>query len=306
MKEVMIRYGELGLKSRRVKRRFLERLTRNIFDTLQNNGESPFITKDSGRLYVFVKDLRKGLKLLKNVFGIVSISPIVKECKSNLVDISDCVVNLSFEHLKTCESFAISTRRIGEHPFTSQEVSSFLGEKILKENKDKEVFVDLKNPDKTIFVEIRGNITRIFTEKIDAVGGLPYKTQGKVATLICGKNSVLSSWLLAKRGCEIIPVFTKKREEIKENLDILKRWIYDIEPEKIESEKLLNLVKFARETKCSAVVVGWEREKIEREFKERKSKLNFPIFFPLIGLKVKDIKALKKIVFYFDGKPFII
>jgi thiamine biosynthesis protein ThiI len=68
--------------------------------------------------------------------------------------------------------------------------------------------VDLTNPDREIFVEMRQSKSYVFTETVEGVGGLPLGTQGKMVSLVSGGiDSPVATWLMMKRGIEVIPVY---------------------------------------------------------------------------------------------------
>lgn len=68
--------------------------------------------------------------------------------------------------------------------------------------------VDLTNPELTIYLEVRNNDTYIFHEKIPGPGGLPLGTQGKVVALVSsGIDSPVATYLMMKRGCQVIALF---------------------------------------------------------------------------------------------------
>ena len=84
MKCILIRYGEIALKSAWVRREFEGKLMSNISHALvKNKIKIDKIDKKGARIYVFCDNLKKALSVLKNVFGIVSFSP-VKIIKSDL------------------------------------------------------------------------------------------------------------------------------------------------------------------------------------------------------------------------------
>ena len=69
---VMVRYGEIGVKSPAVRRRFEKRLVNNIKSALKCQS-----TVEQGRIFVQVEDTAEALELLARTFGVVSFSPVV-------------------------------------------------------------------------------------------------------------------------------------------------------------------------------------------------------------------------------------
>lgn len=197
---ILIRYGELALKSSKIRGRFERRLMDNILSSI--DGE---ITKDQGRLFLKPKDFNYALNKLNKIFGIVSYSPVIKTktTKENITQsLSKFTKHLIDESLiKEDYTFAIRARRVGNHNFTSQELGAFCGGVVIDTIPLK---VDLTNPDVEIFIEVRDNDVYIYTEKIEGPGGLPLGTQGKVIVLLSsGIDSPVAAYLMMKRGCSI-------------------------------------------------------------------------------------------------------
>ncbi|MHA1132552.1 MAG: tRNA sulfurtransferase [Candidatus Helarchaeota archaeon] len=87
-------------------------------------------------------------------------------------------------------------------------MSSQVGAYLLENINDRNISVNLSNPDHTFFIEIRDKEAFLFKEVIHGVSGLPYGSQGKLISLFSGGiDSPIASWLMMKRGCDIIPLF---------------------------------------------------------------------------------------------------
>lgn len=198
---IIARYGEIGLKSQKVRSRFERKLVKNIKATIDCD-----VDRNQGRIYIFPKDFNDGITKLNRVFGIVSYSPAVSTY-SNYEDVDKTLTEYTQELIKTNiitenTRFAIRCRRVGTHDFSSQEMAAFAGGVVRKQIKAP---VDLTNPELTIFLEVRDDDTFIYHEKIDGPGGLPLGTQGKVVVLLSsGIDSPVATYLMMKRGCEVI------------------------------------------------------------------------------------------------------
>ncbi|AMK14725.1 tRNA uracil 4-sulfurtransferase ThiI [Methanobrevibacter olleyae] len=201
---IIARYGEVGLKSNRVRKRFENRLKNNIKASIDAD-----VNINQARIYIFPKDFDDAIEKLKRVFGIVSYSPAVFT-KSTFDDVERAVseyadklheIGLLDENTK----FAISCRRVGKHEFSSQEMAAFAGAVVVGKYSSS---VDLTNPELTIYLEVREEDTYIFHEKIEGPGGLPLGTQGKVVSLLSsGIDSPVATYLMMKRGCQVIALY---------------------------------------------------------------------------------------------------
>ena len=201
---IIARYGELALKSDRVRKRFENRLVNNIKASIDAE-----VKVRQARIYISPNDFDDALDKLERIFGIVSYSPAVTT-KSTFEDI-ERDVSLYAEKLHDeglldeNTKFAISCRRVGNHEFSSQEMAAFAGAVVVRKYSSP---VDLTNPELTIFLEVRDNDTYIFHEKIQGPGGLPLGTQGKVVSLVSsGIDSPVATYLMMKRGCQVIALF---------------------------------------------------------------------------------------------------
>ncbi len=213
---IVVRYGEVGLKSSKVRSRFEKKLVKNIKSSFGCD-----VFRNQGRIYVCPVDFDDALEKLRKVFGVVSYSPAVFT-NANYDDVGDMlkgyVDGLVDRGILTGDTrFAIRCRRVGDHDFTSQEMAAFCGSVVVRNVGSS---VDLDNPELTIYVEVRDDKAFIFHEKISGPGGLPLGTQGKVISLISsGIDSPVATYLMMKRGCEVIALhfrndpFTESKAE---------------------------------------------------------------------------------------------
>lgn len=201
---IIARYGELALKSDGVRKRFENRLANNIRASIDAE-----VKVRQARIYISPKDFNDAIEKLERIFGIVSFSPAVTT-KSTFEDIEESVSSYAEKlHdeglLDENTKFAISCRRVGNHEFSSQEMAAFAGAVVVRKYSSP---VDLTNPELTIYLEVRDNDTYIFHEKIPGPGGLPLGTQGKVVALVSsGIDSPVATYLMMKRGCQVIALF---------------------------------------------------------------------------------------------------
>lgn len=198
---IIVRYGEIGVKSPKVRRRFENKLISNIKKKLDCK-----IEINQGRIFLYPKNFEEADAALSKAIGVVSYSPAVStETDFDSIDetltkyVDDLISEGLFDETK---SFAVRGRRVGTHKFTSQEMAGFCGSVIVKKTGAP---VNLSKPDFKFFVEVRENKTYIFHEKIQGIGGLPVGTQGKVIALVSGGiDSPVATFLMMKRGCEVI------------------------------------------------------------------------------------------------------
>jgi tRNA uracil 4-sulfurtransferase len=201
--QILVRYGELALKSAPVRREFEGSLRRNILDQFVREGITGRLRADHGHLYVEVDDGDRALRVLRRVFGITSVS-LVHEVPSERVAIRDRLLALAEPRLVAGASFAVRARRTGgHHPFTSQELARDLGGDVLERFSDRGLRVDLEHPDVELFVEVRGPRTYLSFDRLRGPGGLPLGVAGRLVALVNGPRGALGAYLMMKRGCRV-------------------------------------------------------------------------------------------------------
>lgn len=198
---VLVRYGELALKSPYVRRQLEDRLLTNVQEMFAANGQTCIVRRERGRLFVHADDEAAAVRLLRRVFGIVSVSPAV-ETSADLPVLTEAVTAFAKGILEPHTSFAIRARRSGEHPYTSQDLGRVLGRAVQEAVSD--LTVDLDTPDRELHVEVRGNRAYVFHEIVDGPGGLPLGTQGDVSATVDAPAGMVAAWLVMRRGCRVL------------------------------------------------------------------------------------------------------
>jgi len=203
---VILRFGEIGIKSNQTRRRMTKLLINQVESALKENEVSfEKINSVYGRLYIETHEAEKAAKVAARVFGVVSTSPAI-ETSAEMKEILDTGEQLARAEFKKGLSFAVGARRIGTHVFSSQNIREQLGERILDSLPELELKVNLSNPEQSVYIEVRENKAHIFTQTIKGVGGMPTGSQGKVVcTISTGLDSPIAAYKVMKRGC--IPVF---------------------------------------------------------------------------------------------------
>jgi thiamine biosynthesis protein ThiI len=293
---ILIRYGELSLKSPYVRKTFESTLIRNIKNTCKSNHITCNIVKERGRIYLYTPKISRGLNVLKKIFGITSLSRAI-ETTAEIQNIADYALKISKKFLNKKTKFALRVTRTGTHDYTSQDIAVKLGNIIRKATKAQ---VNLTNPAFELFIEIRNNKTFLYTEKIPGPGGLPLGTQGKTVTIIDSPQSLLAAWYLMRRGCAPVFIASSQKNQALTH-SFLSRWNLDasISLEEVHEEdfyKALN--RTAEENRCLAVVTGhslYQDKPVDvatiTSFKEN---IQYPVFHPLIAMTEKEIREKSK------------
>ena len=184
---ILVRYSEIGTKSRQTRRRWEDLLIKNIQADI---GEESEVFCSRGRVVVLTERERD----LSSVFGIVSYSPAMR-VEQELGKIKEHAARIY-----TGERFRISARRISkEFPYTSRQVNEIVGEHLVKQGGS----VDLERFEEEIGIEFLDGYAYIYKETIRGPGGLPVGVQGRVLCFIEDEDDLAAAYLMLKRGCEI-------------------------------------------------------------------------------------------------------
>lgn len=203
---VLARLGEIALKGLN-RNRFEQQLFQNMKYRLRHEGHFQIVQRDS-RIWLQAAEGKLNssavLSALKDVFGIVSASP-VRRFEADEEVLKHQTVQWAEEIFsdKQPRSFKVEVKRINKQfPKRSYELCCDLGELILERFPDL-ARVDVKNPDLTFYVEIR-EYAYLYTEIIPARKGLPVGMGGKGMLLLSGGiDSPVAGYLMASRGMRL-------------------------------------------------------------------------------------------------------
>jgi thiamine biosynthesis protein ThiI len=277
----LLRYAELGLKSDRVRAKFLNRLIENIETGFIRAGMECIVTSDRGRVFVLSDEGERSRDIIRRTFGVVSFSE-VAEVPPTLQEISESASELASKLLKRGNSFAIRARRSGGQKFTSVDIAKECGSKILRDNADLEITVDLEHPDVEIYVEAREKAAYIFTKSEKGPGGLPLGTQGRVACLVTSDEDVIIPWLMMRRGCDVVIGYMGSAD-----LTPLAVWCAGIEAETLERPG--DIVPMAARKECNGIALPGDGSSYA-EYTDGKHGL--AVFYPAAGLSASERRKL--------------
>ena len=213
MSTLLVRYGELALKSPPVRREFERTLQRNILAQFLAAGRTCRLRADHGHLYVESEEHSEAIRLVRRVFGVTSVSR-VEEIPTTLEGIQSRVMEWANPLLAEGCSFAVRARRTGSHSFTSQELARDLGARLLAQWPDRHLSVDLETPMVELFVEVRGPRTYLYSSRVQGPGGFPLGVAGKVVALVDSPRGAVGAYLMMKRGCRVAFVTTGRGDRL--------------------------------------------------------------------------------------------
>lgn len=217
---LLVRYGELTLKGAN-RKMFVNQLRSNVKRSLmplqgykvKANRDRMYIELDEGA------DIKEMSQRLSKVFGIYSISPVLKIDKT-----MDAIKEQAVEFAKGYndgDTFKIDVKRSDKQfPYDTYEIQREVGGAVLQGAEH--VSVNVRNPDHTIKVEVRLDAVYIYDEVIPGAGGLPVGTGGKTLLMLSGGiDSPVAGMEVMHRGVTIeaihfhSPPFTSEKAKEK-------------------------------------------------------------------------------------------
>ncbi len=281
MMVLLVRFGEIALKSRYVRRQLRDRLVANIQDGFAAEGVECVTEADEARIYVHADDLARARSIVTRVFGVVSVSPAAE----GHGDVESLTV-LALKEAETAGlgpgvTFAVRARRVGSHSFTSTDLAKAVGSALVDAHPG--VKVNLGAPQVEIHVEVRENRGFVFREFWPGPGGLPLGSQGRALAVVDGPHGMVAAWMAMKRGCRVVVAAKAGAIEV----DALRRWEPGLKTLELSVKgPLEDLVRMAR---AGAVFLGTRGRDFDPA---RRPPVSVPVFEPVIGLEDREVEAL--------------
>ncbi|MGM5480912.1 MAG: THUMP domain-containing protein [Nanobdellota archaeon] len=201
---ILIRYGEVAVKSRR-KRPFFERLYLSAIRDALDRFEVHFDRIENlGKMYaIFTEEVDAACNALDHVPGIESYSASKRfsfSCKQEIIDVVTDIAS----NAVSGKTFRVTAKRLGKQSFSSMELARDVGASLGPSSAG----VDLNNPQTTVYVEARDNQCYVFYEYTLGLGGLPPKSVGRSLVLFSGGlDSPVAAFEMLKRGCALDYLF---------------------------------------------------------------------------------------------------
>ena len=290
---ILVRYGEIGIKSKRVREQFERRLVNCIEEQLILRSVEAETTRTRGRIYVHAGDVDGALDALAHTFGVVSASPTIPT-EGTLEAIAALVVERWRDRYPLGASFAVRVKRTGQQPFTSLDVAKACAERVLTDLADKQPRVNLTSPDVELRIEVRDGKAFLFDRTVQGPGGLPIASQGRTAVWVDSARSAHAAWLIAKRGSGLV-FFAPDVAQAEKWLAPLRAWVPGLQVHEAPSSSRAAAWaalggQFARH-KCQAIVVGDRLDEVAG-LRAADTSAGMPVFRPLVGYHGASWQAL--------------
>jgi len=332
---IVIRYGEIGLKGGN-RWYFVKRLRKNVRDCLKKHDLVGEVHSVGQRVYVQVEEVERAVEKLRDVFGIVSLSPAQEVAADIEVIMAEALRVAEVVGLDETRTFRVKSRRADKaFSLTSPAINHLIGAHVQGATGAQ---VDLSDAaDLTIGVEVRQDHALVFGQTVAGHGGLPLGSEGRAVALMSGGiDSPVAAWLIMRRGCGVIPIHFRQSEvelaKFMDNCQVLSRYAYgwDIRPIVLDHrevfdetyEKLRRLgaerwacifckrallqkaCEIADQHKAKALVTGDSLGQVASQTLDNLEVISYgiekPILRPLIGLDKTEITALARRIGTFE------
>ena len=203
---ILLKQGEVVLKGLN-RREFEQKLLSNVRRRLERTGKFNIYAMQS-TVYAEPQgdcDMDAALEAAKTVFGALTVTR-AAACEKDKGAIVEAAASYLGEALKTARTFKVESKRADKRfPMTSTELSQYVGGEL--HDLFPHLTPDMHDPDITVNVEIRDLAAYVHGPAERGAGGLPVGVSGRMVTLLSGGiDSPVASYMMAKRGVQLVPV----------------------------------------------------------------------------------------------------
>jgi len=332
---ILLKLGEIVLKGAN-KRSFEQKLESNIRRKLTPHGDFKVYTAQS-TVYVEPQsetcDMSGAFAAMRCVFGVTSLSR-AAGCEKD----ADAILETAKTYLKDdfarARSFKVESKRADKRfPMTSIQLSQYVGG--LLSEAFPSVTVDVHNPELTVTLEVRDYKAYVHAAPVQGAGGMPVGSNGRAVSLLSGGiDSPVATYMIAKRGIQIIPVhfhaFPYTSEQAKEKVLTLAKkltpYCGDLMVELVPftqiqqemaakcPEAYFTIImrrfmmriaeRIALDNGCKALVTGESLGQVASQTMESmaatEAVVNLPVLRPVIGMDKEEIVRLARKIDTFD------
>lgn len=226
--------GELSLKNKGTRKRFVDRLVSNLAEALRSENMPSDIERSWSRLILHAPS-PEAADVARRVFGVKSVTAVELRPWVDLDDLLRQGQDILTPHVEG-KTFAVRARRgeTSQHqPFSSPEIERRLGALLLSASRG----VQLKQPEALVTVEINRQHVLFGGARDMAQGGLPLGTEGKALMLMSGGfDSAVAAWKILRRGVQLEYLFLNlggddHRDKVLQVIKVMSdRWSYGYRP----------------------------------------------------------------------------
>ncbi|MDO6455282.1 tRNA uracil 4-sulfurtransferase ThiI [Neptunomonas phycophila] len=203
MKFIIKLFPEITIKSRPVRRRFIQRLQSNLQVVVKRACPSATVSAFWDKLEVVLPEEHSEFRddvvaTMKRVPGIAHFLEVTEYPFVDFHDAFEKTLALYRDRLKDL-TFKVRVKRSGSHDFTSVELERYIGGGLLQHSES--AGVDVRKPELYVDLEIVKDQMFIIDQQHQGLGGYPLGSQEAVLSLISGGfDSVVASYMTMRRG----------------------------------------------------------------------------------------------------------
>ena len=203
---ILLKQGEIVLKGLN-RREFELKLIENIKRRLEPFGKFKIYAMQS-TIYAEPKgdcDMDAALEAAKSVFGAFTVTR-AAVCEKDKDAIVETAAEYLASELKKASTFKVESKRSDKSfPMGSIELSQYVGG--ILHDRFPHLTPEMHTPELLINVEVRDLAAYVHGPALKGAGGLPVGVGGRMVTLLSGGiDSPVASYMIAKRGVQLIPV----------------------------------------------------------------------------------------------------
>ncbi len=205
MKFIVKLFPEITIKSKPVRKRFIQRLQSNLQVILRRIDERAHVSGQWDKIIVEtqVEDADKIAALidaLQRTPGIAYFLEVKQYPLGTFEEVFQLTREVYAQRL-VGKRFVVRVKRAGKHDFTSNDLARYVGGGLLQHTEA--AGVDLHTPEVTVSLEVRDQSLFVVEQRYPGLGGFPLGSQEGVLSLISGGfDSTVSSYMTMKRGCK--------------------------------------------------------------------------------------------------------
>ena len=331
---ILMKQGEIVLKGLN-RREFENKLINNIKRRLEPFGKFNIYSMQS-TIYAEPTgdcDMDAALDAAKCIFGALSVTR-AAACEKDKDAIVKTAATYLTAELNAARTFKVESKRSDKRfPMGSIELSQYVGG--LLHDHFPHLVPDMHSPELTVHVEVRDLSAYVHGPALRGAGGLPVGAGGRMVTLLSGGiDSPVASYMIAKRGVELIPVHffshpytsVMAKEKVIELADILTKFCGRLKVELVPFTKIQEQIRelcpeglitvimrrfmmriaerIARDNGCTALVTGDNLGQVASQTAQAlavsEQCVEMPVFRPLIALDKREIIEIAREIDTYD------
>ncbi|MCW8883828.1 MAG: tRNA 4-thiouridine(8) synthase ThiI [Motiliproteus sp.] len=205
MKFIVKLFPEITIKSKPVRKRFIQRLQSNLQIILRRIDEKTQVSGQWDKVVVETgsdepEQLQRIVEALQSTPGITHFLEVKEYPLGSFHEVYELTRDVYADKIAG-KTFVVRVKRAGKHDFKSGDLERYVGGGLLQHCES--AGVDLHHPEITVQLEVRDQKLYIIENRYPGLGGFPLGSQEGVLSLISGGfDSTVSSYMTLKRGCK--------------------------------------------------------------------------------------------------------